>query len=67
VYRVFECQSVIFGTASLHEARVSHKSAETVEGVDTTYLWTDEDATYDLDLGRFGVGFEELQRPLQPV
>jgi hypothetical protein len=36
-------QSVIFGAASLHEARVIFNNAEKVKGVDTTYLWTDED------------------------
>jgi hypothetical protein len=62
-----EHQSVIFGTESLHEARLIRKNAETVEDVDTTYLWTDEDAAYDLVLGKFGVDVEELHRPLPPV
>jgi hypothetical protein len=62
-----EHQSVIFGAASLQEARVIHKNAETVEGVDTTYLRTDEDAAYDLGLGKFGVHVEELHCPLPPV
>jgi hypothetical protein len=31
-----EHQVVICGTASLHEARVIHKNAQKVEGVDTT-------------------------------
>jgi hypothetical protein len=55
-----ERQGVIFGAASLHEARVIRKNAETVEGVDTTYLWTDEDAAYDLGIGKFGIDVEEL-------
>jgi hypothetical protein len=62
-----ERQSVIFGTSSLHEARVIRKNAETVEDVDTTYLWTDEDSTYDLGIGKFGVDVEEIQCPLPTV
>jgi hypothetical protein len=59
-----ERQSFIFSTASLHEARVIRKNAETVEGVDTAYLWNDEDAVYGVGIGKFGVDVEELQRPL---
>jgi hypothetical protein len=62
-----ECQSVIFGAALLHEARVIHKNAETVEGVEITYLWTDEDAIYDVGLGKFGIYVEEIQRSLPPL
>jgi hypothetical protein len=62
-----ECQSIIFCTASLHEARVILKNVETLEGVDTTYLLTYEDAAYDLGLRKFGIDVEELQRPLPPV
>jgi hypothetical protein len=62
-----ERQSVIFRAASLHEARAIRKNTETVEGVDTTYLWTDEDAIYDLGLMKFGIDVEELHRPLPPV
>jgi hypothetical protein len=62
-----ELQSVIFSTSLLHEARVIHKNAETMEGLDTTYLWIDEDAAYDLGLGEFDVDVEELRHTLSPV
>jgi hypothetical protein len=63
----FERQIVIFGAASLHKSRVICKNAETVEGMDTTYLCTDQDAIYDLGLGKFGIDVKELHRPLPPV
>jgi hypothetical protein len=62
-----ERQSVIFSAASLHEARAIRKNAETVEGVGTTYVWTDEDAAYELGLRKFGVDVEDLQRHFPPV
>jgi hypothetical protein len=62
-----ERQSVIFGAASLHDSRAICKNAEAVESMDTSNLWNDEDAVYDLGLGNFGVDDEDLQRPLPPV
>jgi hypothetical protein len=46
---------------------VIRKNAKTVEVVDTTYLWTDEDAIYYLGIGKFGIDVEEIQGPLPPV
>jgi hypothetical protein len=40
---------------------------KTVEGVETAYSWTDEETAYDLGLGKFGIGVEDLQHPLPPV
>jgi hypothetical protein len=46
---------------------VIHNNAETLEGVDTSYLWTDEDDAYDLGLAKFDVAVEDLHHPLPPL
>jgi hypothetical protein len=62
-----EQQSIIFGAASMHKARIGREEAEKLDHNISSKFWTDLDVEYDLGLTKYGVDVEDLQHPLAPA
>jgi hypothetical protein len=62
-----EQQSIIFGAASMHKARIGREESEKLDHNISSKFWTDLDVEYDLGLTKYGVYVEDLQHPLAPA
>jgi hypothetical protein len=62
-----EQQSIIFGAASIHKARIGREEAEKLDHNISSKFWTDVDVEYDIGLTKYGVDVKDLQHPLAPA
>jgi hypothetical protein len=60
-------QSIIFGAASMHKARIGREEGEKLDHNISSKLWTDVDVGYDIGLTKYRVDVEDLQHPLAPA